>query len=295
MTYPYSSKMATICRRKLTSVFLIFNPYENLFFPSLKKLTTMDEELHENTFVSVYEEEFKSFYDRYFSQYKVNKQGLLVIKTISPMTKSYGIRLINNDPLPLTASAFIYWVLTTDTINGLIDEEDRVFEVTDSNLIRCGNLRRKLDIDDKYSLIEQVQKIDDVINTLKNVRFEFKIYGPSNNYILAKFIEYELIIKMPEGYSGRLVYDVYKSLIQKKKTYFSTKLSDKEIGKNKVYQVYQTSNFVVIVGSIDYEYADEDEDKYNYVYNVVIYPVNYYYRHSSISQELDILNGYCVP
>lgn len=86
--------------KKLDNVYILLN-YELIF------LIIKMEEIDRLNFVSVYEDEFKDFYDQYFFDYKIDKDGYLSIN-------------VEEVELPISPTNFIYWLLTTDHINGVI-------------------------------------------------------------------------------------------------------------------------------------------------------------------------------
>lgn len=259
-----------------------------------------------NKVISVFEEEFIDECDSYFADYEINKNDLLMV----------------NDNLPISLSAFIYWILTKDNIYGLsYDNKYYAFELFLSNdtvIYKSDNHEQQDSIIISEELTIQ-QQFDEIKNTMSK-------FNPDLNSVFIQ--EFDVIFDVSDIYNiideqisasvttNKVKYNMNGSLVQKSilKVFVDipkyeynfdienlyANLYDKAL-KN-VYQIINNGDIILILGKIivkqeSFGYREPGETVYEkayyvFMYEMLMYPINFY-NTTSVGQEIDILNGYC--
>lgn len=253
-------------------------------------------------FVHVYEEEFKEFYDNYFSKCKVDSEGYLSI----------------TDEIPVDYSAFIYWLYTTDNISGVVYSDSITRIKLHDNLISIVSKERlyriNVNFSNTYYLKEELGKIKMAFSaSMQTTTPGYKFYP---NYLLRcretikltsnKIVEYTVDVMNKlfdldvEPYSSYFEYKTYEGVVQSEiiNTYISLLTLDdiKEINEriknDSSYTFEQQKEFTFITKPlIATNVFQVMRERTALKFAAYVMPTGYY--HKTIGYHLDILNGYC--
>lgn len=263
-------------------------------------------------FVSVYEDNFKSFYDQYFSQYETDTNNTLII----------------TDPLPIYLDSFIYWMLTTDDIrNAKIGEQHPIiisidFTTLDIQLYFRGDVKyhymtAELDISSEYTISQQIDKIRSLKLIEPNtniqwfllnfqrilkyedyvtIQYEIDIYDIFNedieiidNYLLH---EYRL-------FTPTIIYKTEDKLLQRRDGHIYLKYNEdnddfKEIYlslfRKYKYRLSVRKYFVVILSNFE-PIMSRLKNYIDINCSIIIFPISYYYE--TIGKDIDIMLAFC--
>lgn len=253
------------------------------------KVFSRRDEIIKYEFVSVYEPEFKEFYDNYFSTFNINDEGLIVI----------------NQRIPLYYSTLIYWILTTSHVNGFILDNISC-EIKDTTIILTLDTKetiKELDINNNYTIKEQIEKIGtfsstnpyilsiyriidiEIMNKVKKCIGEF--YPNKKDVDLGYGYRYEKIGEIIQKSEMRI-----KNLICKGPTYDEFINKYRSLMEQELHKVLINHNFVTIITLVkNGEYnIDELSVIVDTEFEVIIYPINHWYN--IIGQQWDILQSY---
>lgn len=266
-------------------------------------------------FVSVYEDEFKAFYDKYFSRYTQNDEGLLIIKLSGE----------DNELLQMHSTVFIYWLLTTDNTNGIwisiqysaetyvlkliiqghkVVIEYNLFRESSSTTHEQGYINLKsinmttsdIIINSAFTISEQIIEINRVItsNFLEILNHFF------SSSIVIDISELNDLITDNGDVKISLRPDTFKyftggDLIDGSTIHQHIYSSELVNIKPNQYYILKDPNFAIIVNYLDQcverTFTDMSYD-IQIKWHITVVPLNYYYH--TLGYDLDILHGYCT-
>lgn len=276
----------------------------NCGFINDKSFSNLPKKMDKQTFVHVLEDEFIDFYNKYFTKYTVDDDGIMTI---------------NNELIPISYDYFIYWLYTTDNITG-VNIHIKFGRKNVTRKIRINNNTLQIFADKLIPrLFIMLENVEYLKHQLLEIRHAFKQINIKSEHGRLKYtanglfnciekIDIDIsdvistyLVELPEIENidvNPVVYKTYGDLMQMTTTYCDIyhDVEDDHTFKNIImkdnrYIVSEGVNFALILTGRYYEKFCWDEPGCTSV-NFIIYmlPITYYYK--TIGYHLNILEGY---
>lgn len=240
-------------------------------------------------FVSAQDKDFSVFYRELFLEYEINSEGLIVL----------------TQRIYMSPEVFIYWILTTDDINGVQIGTTKM--VIENDIIYIQNndviFSQRCDISEQYNAYQQLEKIRDCIGSYykHNSFYPFitNIVSPSTYTQLHDLIcnyfddhcENNMIEPIIYKFEDEIVQIIGIPIVFE--TEFYELITQFEVALNELFAYYKENIFknnnVAVVNSGNVKIVVDDSEV-TILIQIAVIPIDIY--NQTIEYNLGLLEGY---